>query len=477
MSVRLWAPSYWALLVLLTGAFGMAALRIAPYKAFWLDEYHSLDASIRSARLGQLIVAGAQGQGSPAPLDYLLVKGLDGARAAVRYFGLQPAAYYRLVAFAATLIPAFLVGSIARSRWDFQSPPGIFVSSLILFAVFAGLYRAMSTRYIVEMRPYAMWQGLWYLALVCFFSPRRLRAASVPVLCLLAFTATASLFQILALCVSFAAVRLALGDGQKQVAQEAACLFAAPACISLYYCLRTEHWPYQAAEYGTWPTFLMFWCSKHNVLVLVSSVAATALAWHQPRTRAFAVPGLATAVLYLMGPFIFFLTRRQGFFFASRQYFYYELAFPIFFLTVARCYPALVPSWRPGRLATLRTAVLAFAAFVAIRYCATGLAWVADAFHPRDHGIGVFVDPRGEVRKLLDSELPLAFVVSDRERSASANTRMVADWLPVQYPNLPQGRQVVLLWSFPQDRAEVVCVSARLPSGGEAIPVVAKGRP
>lgn len=43
-----------------------------------------------------MILKGAQGQGSPSPLDYVFCKALDDIKGAVHSFGLKDAIYYRL---------------------------------------------------------------------------------------------------------------------------------------------------------------------------------------------------------------------------------------------------------------------------------------------------------------------------------------------------------------------------------------------
>jgi len=85
-----------AAIVLFAAFIFVAQKKQAQLKPLWLDEVHGLYESVRGASVSGLILHGAKGQGSPSPLDYLLLKILDGVRRPARYFYLPPQVYFRL---------------------------------------------------------------------------------------------------------------------------------------------------------------------------------------------------------------------------------------------------------------------------------------------------------------------------------------------------------------------------------------------
>ena len=76
--------------------FSINSLSLSGRKPFWLDEVHSLSNTVRKYSYKEMIVTGAVGQGSPSPLDYLIVKTVDHYKNTFNYFNLQPHQYFRV---------------------------------------------------------------------------------------------------------------------------------------------------------------------------------------------------------------------------------------------------------------------------------------------------------------------------------------------------------------------------------------------
>ena len=179
--------------------------------------------------------------------------------------------------------------------------------------------------------PYGTVYG--FSVFLCFFLWPRLRLLSILCLTLLAFTAAASIFQIMALSISFLIARLIEKEKCQTIFKEGISLFLIPTLVSLYYCLKAGRWGYLGPQWGTWSSFLNFW--YHFKYVGIGSVIIIALCLLKDSTRPYVIPPMSVLLLYLMGPINYKITRYKGFFFTERQYIYYELAIPIFFLTVA----------------------------------------------------------------------------------------------------------------------------------------------
>ena len=61
------------------GIFFFSQLREASLKPLWGDEIFGLERTIPNLHYQQMVIYGAKGQGSPAPLFYILGKALDAA--------------------------------------------------------------------------------------------------------------------------------------------------------------------------------------------------------------------------------------------------------------------------------------------------------------------------------------------------------------------------------------------------------------
>src|SRR3989338_7042791 len=108
-------------LFFITAVFFLSKMKEASEWPFWLDEQFGLESTIRFHSYADLLFHGATGQGSRAPLDYIICKALDQMKEKVSYLGLPPNVYFRLfansvTAFSALLVAIFLGGEIAKNE-------------------------------------------------------------------------------------------------------------------------------------------------------------------------------------------------------------------------------------------------------------------------------------------------------------------------------------------------------------------------
>ncbi len=467
--------SLYAAAALLAAAWAAAELRYAANRPMWLDEWYSMTSVIREQGTTQLLLHGASGQGSPAPLDFILVKALDGARTCVRYLGLPAHAYFRLVGVLATAGAAVLAFAFALAGPGRPLPPRARATAGLFAALAAAsfLLQPLVIHYAAEMRPYALWTALSLASAVSLQREgRKARLVSAATLVLLAMTATASIFQITALATAMFAVGMARRRRLADVCGEVAGVFALPLAVSLFYCLKAQRWEYPA-EMCTWARFLSFWAARW--WVPAAAGLAAAVCFRRKESSAYAVPSLGIILVYLMAPAIFWLTRSRGMFFADKQYIYHVVTLPVAFVTIAFALPAY------GEAAQRRARGLVAACAVAFSilggaYTMRGKAGVAmRGWQEWRRGTGIPSDPSGVLAALLGRELPRSFCFTDEASDVAAgNVRLVAEWLPVRYPSLPAGRTAVLL----EARGDGSVVKALSPAcGAEAqVPVVVDSR-
>lgn len=467
--------STWIIFAALTVGYIAVELRYAANRPMWLDERYALSTSIRGQGFVQLLLDGASGQGSPSPLDFVLVKVLDGARTGVRYLGLPPHAYFRLVGLLST-VGAGIFAFLLTLRGPGDSPTSETGVTMGLFAILAFasfVLQPLVVHYAAEMRPYALWTALWLVsALSLLRTSRRWRTVSLIALVLLSMAATASVFQLAALATGTLSVGLVGKRRLVDISKDVIGLFSLPFAISLFYCLKAHRWDYPA-DMCAWARFLPFWASRW--WVAAASVIAALLCLRRQETRGYAVPPLSLVILYLMGPGIFLLTKRSGMFFAEKQYIYYASALPILFATSSFVLSAY------GSAATRRTRGIVAASAAAL--CILGAAYsargkvsvAAHAWKEWKEAAGVPSDSSGILSGLLARELPRAFCFTNRaSMEAIENVSLVAEWMPVRYASLPIGGKTVLVEAR-GDGAEVVGLGDSCEPNA-AIPVVGNRR-
>lgn len=430
-----------AFAIFLSLFFLLSQFNYSRHKALWLDENHGIG-RINGMNVLPLIIKGPPGQSSKAPLDYLLIKALNYIRKEVKYFNFQPTTYLRLVSIFSTFLLTILGVWFA---WFYCRTNDIlyFVQGIsLLFALLFAWFQPHIYSYAALARPYALWNSLWFLCLSLFFLWPRLRLLSILCLTLLAFTVTTSIFQIMALSVSFLIVRLIEKEKWQSIFKEGISLFLIPTLVSLYYCLKAGQWGYIGPQWGTWSSFLNFW--YHFKYVGIGSVIIIALCLLKDSTRPYVIPSMSVLLLYLMGPIIYMITRYKGFFFSNRQYVYYELAIPIFFLTVAYCYPY----WRVKKIKLWpKIIMIIFCLLIWKSYDQLSSTTIVQAkqVYFSSEIFGVPIDSEGKLSNLLETELPKAFCISEKNDQTKANIKRFAEWLSLKYNNLPIGDKNVVL--------------------------------
>jgi len=461
----------WIVIALLGGVWLTVETERAAHKPFWLDEAYALHAAVRGTGFARLLLSGAPGQASPSPLDYLLLKGLDEGRTTVAYFRLPPHAYYRLIALLSTVgAAAFAFGLALPARLLSRTTSKTTVACALSACAFVSFVLERSTfYYAAEMRPYALWTALWLVsALSLLRTTKGGRTVTIVALVLLAMTATASVFQLAALAAAALCVGLAGKEPLARLGREVLILFALPLAVCLFYCVRVGHWDYPA-DWCAWARFFPFWAS--HWWVAAASLAAATLCLTQRATHAYAVPPLAMAIFYLLGPVMFETTKLKGFFFTERQYVAYGAAVPILCVTCALVLSAEAPlkgvRVRRGLVFLVAGAALLGTAHSGWRTIRSVVqdssAWGGSP--------GIPSDSARVLSTLLQHEMPRAFCFAGTPTNeALANVRVVAEWLPVRYSSLPVGEKTVFLAAH-GDFAEVLELGDSCDSK-PAIPVV-----
>ena len=444
-------------------AFVGAATKRASRNTLWLDEAHALQQSRRGESYGQLWVKGPAGQMSPAPLSYVFEKILDDARGATRYFGLSPFAYYRLSSIAATALLG-LAACLAVWTRIRRSEPGVYaLQALLMTASLGAFYFQYDVyHYASEMRPYALWNSLWFLALV-LATCRAAPALQSVVLTLAALTATATIMQLFALGAALVLVHKMEGAGWKATLIAGLKVLLAPALVAAYYSLRTEQWTFES--YGSGIGFLKFWlrsCFGFWVITL----GACALVWSRRSLRPQAIGPTAMVALLLLGPVAYFAASQKGMVYSPRHYLYWGLAWPAALATLALAAPTVLA----GRGRNLKIAGCILVMAVAALNVAGGMKRRVKEY-PEGRSRPDFLAVGSETGDLLRKERP-SFIRHDpaMDPVLAYNLRLVAEWIPVRFPDArPSDRELWIRESGPRLDAQIT--SEPLPDNLARIPV------
>ena len=339
--------------LLMVITFFLGKIFDAFHKPFWTDEIFALTVIKKSGYL-HLLFNGAYGEGSPAPLDYIACKILNQIKDIVSYFGFTPEIYFRLFANGVTAFSALVILYLFKKdiRGGKSSTATRVTQLLLLLCIpIAYLFRTPVHYFAAEMRPYALWNSLFMITLATSYSEGKNRRLFFFSLALLAFSATASIFQICALAVAYFIVQVTImGNKIKNILKCEIGLFAIPFFIALYYCLLPGKWN-MVSFGGSWEDFVNAWLHKFGVIPLM--LLAIMACFLKKENRKYAVAALAFLILFLIGPLIFLITRLKGFFYTGRQYIYYELATAVFILTLIKCIPAYVKNIGSKRMVNI----------------------------------------------------------------------------------------------------------------------------
>jgi len=337
-----WVRCLGLIIILCIGAFfAYRAIQHSSVKDFWGDETFGLQGTARGESYQELLSSGARGQGSRAPLDYIFIKSLDSVYKPF-FENIPPNVYYRLNSIFWDFLAGILVAVLSLLALDREkSHPGVLGAQvfLICYALIVFYFKRDNMHFATEMRPYALWNSLWYVMLGCVM----LRLPAIWLFLagiLLALTSSGALLQIPSLALAQAIIRLVNRDNLSSIPRDTISIYLVPFLIALFYTMHAEKFTYvkSALDYQHYShEFLLFWISKWRTAVL--SVAGIFLTiWHR-RGQGCAIVFLSLLLLYGAAPAINSKILSTGFFFTSRQYLYFDLIFPIFIYTVGLVLP------------------------------------------------------------------------------------------------------------------------------------------
>ncbi|MBF0485514.1 MAG: hypothetical protein HQL16_03260 [Candidatus Omnitrophica bacterium] len=289
-----------------------------------------------------LLLSGVISQGSRAPLDYIFIKTFDQMRKSSLLRWIPENVYYRLNPifwnFVSGLFVIFLY--LRRIYSEAGKNPVYFFQVLCLSAALILYYFWPSNIYFsAEMRPYALWNSLWFsLAALVFLFPESFWGAFFLAL-FLAMTSSGALFQLLMLALSFVLFSFLKRKDSKRALIGVIKKFALPVLVTLFYSIRSKmgYCDRPEAYQGYVTAFFTFWESQWFVSIF--SVAGIVLMVFSARYPTGSVVFGAMLLLYIFSPLANYVMLRSGFFFDGRQYLYYHLIFPLFFLGLSLVLP------------------------------------------------------------------------------------------------------------------------------------------
>src|SRR4029079_2034365 len=140
-----------------------------------------------------------------------------------------PQGYHRLPSIVLTAGLA-AAGVLAVSLQFTREAVEIRLAQQVLAASALALYlfNPIVHHYASEVRPYAFWNTLWFLALALVLNPKPRAALLGPVLTLMSFSATATCFQLAALGTAFLIVAKEQGRPWKEVVRDGLAVFLVP---------------------------------------------------------------------------------------------------------------------------------------------------------------------------------------------------------------------------------------------------------
>jgi hypothetical protein len=424
-------PTWFLLaLPLLAIVFAGLWLRRANRSTLRGDEILTLHSNWRGQSIGDLLSKGAVPQVSTAPLLYVIDSLADRSRAPLRYLGLTPPGYCRLpsVLFTAGLGlgAAFVVARRIRRQPDGGAP----IQYLLVLCGLASFYcHPKVFAFAGVERPYGLWNGLWLFLLAWLLGRPPLPRVPLALLSLLAATATAACFQILAVGIALVVVRAAESKSPKEILKEGGLLLALPALVGAYYALRSSDLSFEERLYSERaPQFLRFWLLS-NLHVWIAAGAMSFLALKRPALREFAIPPVALMALIVVMPLIFTLSHMRGYSMVSRQYIWTSTAVPLALLFVALSWSEL----RPTRYLQAVTVVTALG--IPVGYA------VATYYRPplrNDSREMAMLERESPLMKTLQSRRPTCLLfpnaLGEIER---ANLELIGEWIRIRYRDLP----------------------------------------
>src|SRR5579859_5614298 len=343
--------SFLIILGLMTVLFVAAGILRSNRSTLRGDEVQTLLWNRENQTPAEMLQQGARAQASPAPLYYLVGRTFDESREQLGYLGLNYSGYYRLPSLLFTAgfgAAAALLLAYGLRRGEPQAEPTAWFLALCGLATFWFHPKVFS--FACMDRSYGLWNGLWLFTLAWLLCRPASKIGLAILLSLLASTATAACFQILALGVAYAVVRRWEGRATKDILREGFAIFSAPALIGAYYALRSPPLETDMLNSGNF-SFLTFWLLT-NLPAWLAVGAAACLILRRPKLRQAALPIVAFAVLLLLIPLVCALDRSKGYGSPSRHFLWTATGIPLALFVTARGW-AEIKGWRPAPLLAL----------------------------------------------------------------------------------------------------------------------------
>ncbi len=317
------------------------AFQRAYKKPLWADEPYSLEMTVRRGNIPDMIVKGAREQASPAPLDYIFLKIYDNVRPATKALSLPESVYYRLhsvsVNFFSGLIAVFWLFRKAGKNTE-----NYFVLLMQAFLLLAALvfyyFWYFNFQHSLEMRPYALWNALWFLVIAGYIYYGHFNRVLIVLLVLLGLTSSGAIFQMAGLMAAVFITRIINKEKPAGIVLDILKKFSLPVLICLYYISKQSGYDYDAAKAQQYyREFYHFWITKEMVPILSST--AILFAYRLRTLRPLTVIALSYLILYLLSPVFNALVISKGQYFSSRQYLFYDLIYPLFLIVLAMTLP------------------------------------------------------------------------------------------------------------------------------------------
>lgn len=340
---------YFVAILSLLFIFSINSLSLSGRKPFWADEVHSLSNTVREHDYKQIVINGAAGQGSPSPLDYLIIKAVDKYKNTLNYLNLQPHQYFRVY----NLIFLWVAMSLL-SYLVFKKSQSNLIRFAFLVALTTFLFNGQIAYFASEMRPYSIWTSLSFLFLFLLTIPSVSQIVLTSTVILLALTTTASIYQITSFIISLLIVAFLFKIKKLSTLTWLSIPLLASYLINFYYILHIGNPNYPTP---TWEYFFQFW-SDYIPIVLLG--IALSIHHYLKKDKQNLLASITGTCWLLFGPLSFYMTQNKGFFFTPRQYLYY---FPILSLFLYQ-FIVLITNWpiRYKKL-TLVILVLSFSLF------------------------------------------------------------------------------------------------------------------
>jgi len=340
--IKIFSIIFLVSILAISAAFFIKACQRAKEKPLWVDEVNGL--SSRSTGYLKLIVQGSGGsQVSQSPLDYVLLRFFDQTVGQfLRAADIPLTIYYRLNSMLYSLMSGMIIISLVffkikkatRNYFVFILQMGGLILALLFYYFWK--YNFM---FSIEMRPYSLWNALWFMILTLFMYFEGFKRRSFVLLILIAGTSSSSLFQMFCLACSFIGVQFLTKEGFYEGLKVLFENFTIPVLVILYYIFlnRSTIYPWAGNDAMYWKEFWGFWFGKEMIPIL--SILGIIMSAPFKQFRSHTIVFSTTLLLFIISPMINHLVLSRGVFFSFRHYIYYDLIYPVFLIHCALILP------------------------------------------------------------------------------------------------------------------------------------------